>query len=71
MWRGERAHLDVVAGAARPCSLVAQRLGPACLLQHLLPAPRRQAHGLEAVLHLLLYLCASLHHALPRVQLRL
>ena len=33
MWRGERAHLDVVAGAARPCSLVAQRLGTVCLLQ--------------------------------------
>ena len=31
--QGERAHLDVVAGAARPCSLVAQRLGPVCLLQ--------------------------------------
>ena len=33
VWRGERAHLDVVAGAARPCSFVAQRLGSACLLQ--------------------------------------
>ena len=54
-WRGERARLDVVAGAVRRCSLVAQRLGP--------------RPGLLCLLHLQVQLRLLLPQLLPLLML--